>query len=231
MTTQGPLLAAGRDADIYEYGPGLVLRRSRAGRSLADEARIMEYLSTKGYPVPALEAVLEDGAALVMERVQGVSMVEALGRRPWTVRHQGDVLAELHAELHALEAPDFLAPAPLGHGARILHLDLHPLNVLVGPKGPVVIDWTGATRGDPDVDVALAWVLMTAGQIPGGGVKARVLGLGRQLLVSGFIRHFDRKRVATKLREVVTWKVKDPHMSEAEVRAMWDLADSEEGAS
>ena len=34
----GPLLAAGREADIFEYGPGLVLRRSREGYSMASQA-------------------------------------------------------------------------------------------------------------------------------------------------------------------------------------------------
>lgn len=48
----GPLSATGRDANIYEYDPGLVLRRSRAGRSMANEARTMAYLRQSGYPVP-----------------------------------------------------------------------------------------------------------------------------------------------------------------------------------
>ena len=41
MTEPGPLLASGRDADIFEYGSGLVLRRTRTGRSLEAEARVM----------------------------------------------------------------------------------------------------------------------------------------------------------------------------------------------
>jgi aminoglycoside phosphotransferase (APT) family kinase protein len=225
MRPAGPLLASGRDADIFEYGPKLVLRRSRSGRSLLPEARLMEYLRARGYPVPAVDEVSDDGADLVMERIEGVSMVEELGRAPWTVLRQARVLGELHRDLHDLVAPDFLAPAPIARGDRVLHLDLHPLNVIVGPKGPVVIDWARACAGDPDVDVAVAWALMSAGTIPAGGAKAKLLGLGRSLLVNGFLSHFDRRQVGRRLRAVVEWKATDPNMTEQEVQAMWRLAE------
>jgi aminoglycoside phosphotransferase (APT) family kinase protein len=225
MKAPGPLIASGRDADIFEYGPNLVLRRSKDGRSIASEARIMEYLHAQGFPVPAVEEISDDGANLVMERIPGASMVDAIARAPWTIRRQARVLAELHRDLHEVAPPDFLPPAPVGQGDRVLHLDLHPLNVIVGPKGPVVIDWTGACIGDPNVDVALAWVLMSAGTIPGGSVRVRVLGWGRSLLINGYISHFDQNQVALRLRPVVEWKVKDPHMSEDEIQSMWKLVE------
>jgi len=227
VKTPGPLLASGRDADIFEYGPTSVLRRARNGRSMAEEARTMTYLSSKGYPVPAVEEISEDGSDLVMERVDGVSMVQALGRAPWTVRQQARVLADLHHQLHEVMAPDFLPAAPVGSGDRLLHLDLHPLNVLVGPRGPTVIDWTGACAGDPAVDVALAWVLMAAGEIPGSGPMAKVLAWGRSLLVNGFIGRFDRGEITPVLRDVVEWKARDAHMSDVEVAAMRRIVDRE----
>jgi aminoglycoside phosphotransferase (APT) family kinase protein len=224
----GPLLAAGRDADIFEYEPGLVLRRSRDGRSLAHEAGIMTYLHEQGYPVPAVEEVSDDGRDLVMERIEGVSMVEAIGKAPWTVRRQAKTLARLHKQLHEIAAPDFLSPAPIGQGDRVVHLDLHPLNVMIGPRGPTVIDWTGASAGEPVLDVGLAWVLMAAGQIPGGAVMTKLLGWGRALLVNGFVDQFDRQEVGRRLREVVSWKVQDPHMSETEVVGMWKVVERAE---
>jgi aminoglycoside phosphotransferase (APT) family kinase protein len=221
-------LASGRDSDIFEYGPGLVLRRSREGHSMASEARTMAFVQEKGYPVPAIHEISDDGLDLVMERIDGVSMVEAIGKAPWTVRRQAATLAELHLQLHEIEAPDFLPTSSLGSGDKVLHLDLHPLNVMVGPKGAVVIDWPNARRGDPAVDVALAWVLMAAGEIPGGGLKARLLAFGRALLVNGFLSRFDRATVAGHLREVVEIKGQDPHMSKAEVARMWKVVEQEE---
>lgn len=231
MHDPGPLLASGRDSDIFEYGPGLVLRRSREGHSMATEARTMSFVREQGYPVPAVEELSEDGLDLVMERIDGVTMVEAIGKAPWTVRRQAATLADLHHRLHEIEAPDFLPAAPVGTGTKVLHFDLHPLNVMIGPKGPFVIDWPNAHRGDPDVDVALAWVLMAAGQIPGGGAKARLLAFGRSLLVNGFVSHFDRHAVAACLRGVVEIKVQDPHMSEAEVAGMWNVVQQAEARS
>jgi aminoglycoside phosphotransferase (APT) family kinase protein len=223
------LLAAGRDADIFDYGPGLVLRRSRGGRSIAHEARIMTYLHEQGYPVPAVQEVSDDEKDLVMERIRGMSMVDAIGKAPWSVRRQGKTLARLHKQLHEIPSPDFLPRAPTGRGDRVVHLDLHPLNVMIGPRGPTVIDWTNASAGEPVLDVGLAWVLMAAGEIPESPVVAKLMGWGRSLLVNGFVDQFDRREVGRRLREVVTWKVRDPHMSEAEIAGMWKLVGRAEG--
>jgi len=46
-------------------------------------------------------------------------------------------------------------------------------NVIIGPKGPVV-DWTNAAQGDPITDVALAWALVCAGEIPDNRAEARL---------------------------------------------------------
>jgi hypothetical protein len=70
---------------------------------------------------------------------------------------------------------------------------------------------------------------MAAGQIPGGGPKARLLGLFRSLLVNGFMSHFDRRAVAPLLRQIVEIKVQDPHMSEVEVAGMWGVVRQAEG--
>nr|WP_312870502.1 phosphotransferase [Streptomyces himalayensis] len=37
-------------------------------------------------------------------------------------------------------------------GVRVLHLDLHPENVLLTQRGPVVIDWANSEEGHPDLD-------------------------------------------------------------------------------
>ncbi|MEV4275204.1 phosphotransferase family protein [Actinoplanes xinjiangensis] len=53
---------------------------------------------------------------------------------------------------------------PSGHngasGDRILHRDLHPENVMLTSRGPVVIDWHNAAHGRPAVDVCLTAVIM-----------------------------------------------------------------------
>jgi aminoglycoside phosphotransferase (APT) family kinase protein len=223
MMEPGPLLAAGRDADIFEYGPGLVLRRSREGRSMAGEAQVMEHVRSQGFPVPAVEEVSDDGLNMVIERLEGPDMLAMMSKRPWTIPRLGHLLADLHHRLHELRAPDWLPDAPVGRGDRLLHLDLHPLNVMMSTKGPVVIDWTGACRGDPDVDVALTWVLMAAGEVPTSRFMGMILGRARSALVKSFVDSFDIDAVKQTLRDVVAWKVLDPHMSVAEQANMWQV--------
>ena len=44
----------------------------------------------------------------------------------------------------------------------MLHLDLHPGNVMFTARGPVVIDWTNARAGAPAADVAMAYLIMAS---------------------------------------------------------------------
>ena len=154
------LLASGRDGDIYEYAPGLVLRKTRDGRSIEHEARVMQYVAERGYPVPAVEEVRAAGSEIVMERIDGPMMMDAMMMRPWTMPRYVTMLGDLHDQLHEIEAPPWLPQLP-DNGDRLVHLDLHPMNVMLSARGPVVIDWTNAARGQPLSDVAMTYVLLT----------------------------------------------------------------------
>lgn len=143
------LLAAGRDCDVFAYGDGLVLRRHRDGRPAAGEATLLDRLHALGFPVPAVVSV--DGPAIVMERVDGPHLAEAMLAGSITIMDGAGVLARLHDRLHALAWPG---------GEPLLHLDLHPLNVLVGPAGPVLIDWVNARPGRAGIDLAMTAILI-----------------------------------------------------------------------
>jgi len=132
-----------------------VLRRYRRRDVPEGEVAIMRYARDRGYPAPRVFDV--NGPDLVLERVDGPTMREDLSRRPWRLRAHALSLARLHRDLHAIPPPDFLR----GDGAAILHLDLHPANVMVTPGGPVVIDWANAARGDAALDVALTAVVLS----------------------------------------------------------------------
>lgn len=188
---------------------------------MALEAQTMRYLAEHGYPVPVVEELSDDGSDLVMQRIDGLSMVDALGRSPWTVLRQADTLADLHRRLHEIPVPDFLPESPISPGGSILHLDLHPLNVLLSSAGPVVIDWTGACIGNPNGDVALTWLMMSAGEIPGSRLRARVLGFGRQLLTDRFFGNFDRDDVVGQLHAAAAWKATDTNLSADEIAGLW----------
>lgn len=82
--------------------------------------------------------------------------------------------------------------AGLAGGTNLLHGDLHPGNVLMGPTGPQVIDWEGAAAGPPTADHALTLVLLRHGS-PDPSVSAPVrvlIALVRRLYASFYQRAF-----------------------------------------
>ena|ERR1039458_8487705 len=223
MNSPGDLIASGRDADIFAYGNGPVLRRSRNGCSLATEAKTREFVRSPGYPAPEIFDLSDDGVDLVMERIDGPTMVDAAGSRPWKIRSYGRSLAELHWSLHALPAPAWLANAPFGSGERLVHMDLHPLNVLLSKNGPVVIDWPNAGRGEPAIDVAATWILMFSGELPARRAKAAILGVGRTIILKAFLSSLPKDELRRVPSEVIEWKCQDPHVSAAEILGMRSL--------
>jgi Phosphotransferase enzyme family len=92
------VIAAGRASEIVDLGDGRVLRRFKRGGRPAREAAVMEHARTNGFPVPEVLDVLED--ALVLERVEGPTMLAELRGRPWRASRHAQTLAELHARLH-----------------------------------------------------------------------------------------------------------------------------------
>ena len=208
------LIASGRASEIFDLGDGRVLRRFKAGGDPAREALVMEHARSHGYPVPRVLDVTPD--ALVLERVTGPTMSRELRRRPWRLGRDAALLASLHERLHRVAAPDGLAG--LGAGDRLLHLDLHPDNVIMSPDGPVVIDWTNALRGDPAVDIALTWIILaTSG------------GRGGRLFLGPFLRHFDQGELVDALPAAAELRLADPNVTPGERRAVRSLLRAETG--
>lgn len=67
---------------------------------------------------------------------------------------------------------------------------------------------------------------MAAGEVPTGRLIGTVLGRAGSILVNSFIGAFDLDVVKPILREVVAWKVTDPHMSAAEQARMWQVVEN-----
>ncbi|TMR24292.1 aminoglycoside phosphotransferase family protein [Nonomuraea turkmeniaca] len=149
----GPLLGSGRTADVFVIDDAWVLRRYRDGRDAATEATVMLHLSSQGYPVPRVGSVV--GGDLIMERLSGPTMVEALQQGMLTPEEAGAILAGLLRRLHAL--PPRVSTDPAN---RVLHLDLHPENVMLTPEGPMVIDWANAKEGPPALDWGMSALIL-----------------------------------------------------------------------
>src|SRR5213082_1329243 len=136
MKAEPKLIAAGRASEVFDLGGGRVLRRFKSGGDPEREALVMRHARLHGYPVPEVFEITAD--ALTLERVEGPTMWEVAAGRPSMVRAHAGLLAQLHRDLHEIDAPEPL-PA-VGEGNRLLHLDLHPANVILSRSGRSRLD-------------------------------------------------------------------------------------------
>jgi aminoglycoside phosphotransferase (APT) family kinase protein len=225
------LIASGRDGDIFEHehDPGLVLRVTRDGRSLAREARVMAYAAEHGYPVPAVHELRAKDTELVMERIDGPMMMDRMFREPWALPRYMQQLADLHDALHEITGPPWLAVLhdggdPSG-GDRLVHLDLHPANVMLAARGPVVIDWTNAARGEGLVDVAVTYSLLTCPNMPGPPWVRRLLQPVRLGIGHSFARRYRGRAFDERLAFAADLKALDTNMAPDEVAQFRRLAE------
>jgi Ser/Thr protein kinase RdoA (MazF antagonist) len=197
------VVGTGRTADVFEHDAGQVLRRYREPRDTRREVAAMEHARAHGYPVPAAEALSDTD--IVMDHVRGRTMLDDLARRPWSAASNAATLARLHKQLHEIAAPEWL-PAPLGDGDSLLHLDLHPDNVILTETGPMVIDWPNAARGPSAADIAHTWIVMACSVPTSGRYRQAATKAGSRLFVALFLRHFERSALTPHVAGVGTWR-------------------------
>ncbi len=155
----------------------------------AEEARFTSAVRELGAPAPDVQDVVEvDGRdAIVFERVVGTSMWDLVVSTPRLARSLAKELAEVHKHILGTGLPTGVAglvermcdkiehaevlgaeerdeaqrlARQLPRGAALLHGDLHPANVLMAERGPVVIDWFDAAIGHPVADVVRSSILI-----------------------------------------------------------------------
>jgi aminoglycoside phosphotransferase (APT) family kinase protein len=80
--------------------------------------------------------------------------------------------------------------------------------VLVSERGPVIIDWTNATRGDPAADVARTRLMFRLGALaPGSPAVIRLLEpAGRGVFARRYLAAYHRCRAVDQAR-VDEWEV------------------------
>jgi Ser/Thr protein kinase RdoA (MazF antagonist) len=191
---------------VYALDARTVLRRYRRRDVPAGEVAVMRYVRDQGYPAP--EVVSVDGADLVLERATGTTMRVDLARRPWTLLAHARLLADLHRRLHRIAAPEWL-PA-IGPGDSVLHLDLHPENVLLHGTGALVIDWANARAGHWADDVAQTLVILAGADLD------RWTKLALRAFLWVYLAGFDRAAVRAHLPAAIDRRMADPNMTARE---------------
>lgn len=216
----GQRLGSGRSADVYELDELWVLRRYRDGLDAARELPVMSYLSASGYPVPRLgpQPPSAGPGDLVLQRLTGPTMAESLLRGDIDGAEGSAVLARLLAELHTI--PARLSPDPED---RILHLDLHPDNVMLTADGPVVIDWSNTEEGPPALDRAMSALILAQLAVDPGfsaadEVRTLLAALMPHLLADGGIP-------AAALADAAARRSANPTLTPAELGLIGEASD------
>lgn len=209
----GQPLGSGRTADVYAIDESWVLRRYRDGTDATPELAVMAYLAATGFPVPRIGPPVGPGmpaSDLVLQRLTGPTMAEALLAGTLGGPEGAGMLAGLLRELHTI-------PPRLSHDPddRILHLDLHPENVMLTARGPVVIDWSNASEGPPELDRAMSCLILAQVSLaPSFPAGPALRGLLRELL--GLLAE-DGGVPADALTRARTLRATDPFLTGAEL--------------
>ncbi len=173
----------GNDAAVKLLKPGVPPEWAQIEATLTESARRL------GVPTPEVRDVVDvDGRpGIVVGFVRGPTMWQRMLDRPADVPALVAELDHLQRGIHAAGVSDgvpslvarmssklaavteltsderadaqrLLESLPVG--AALLHGDLHPGNILLGPDGPVAIDWFDASIGHPAADVARTSLLL-----------------------------------------------------------------------
>ncbi|MBN9386512.1 MAG: phosphotransferase [Chloroflexi bacterium] len=167
------------------------------------EIELGQRIQARGIPSPAVEGFIEvDGQpGIIFERVDGPTMLEYSAAKPWQVFWIARRFAELQAEMHTslvpglpdlnkkirarLDAITLLTPETKAELIALLesypasnavcHGDFHPGNLIMSPRGPIIIDWLDVARGYPLYDVARTSYLLSKAAMPPGASPAQRL--------------------------------------------------------
>ena len=139
----------------------------------------MRFAVAGGLPVPEVSAEGTSGGrpALLMSWCPGRTLLAELQARPWRIWSLGVAFGRMHARIHSLAVPAALRDVvPTWDAERedlaapsLLHMDYHPLNVMVdGGQVTGVLDWANVRIGDRRADLARTVTLLRLPPLPPG---------------------------------------------------------------
>ncbi len=226
----GKPLAVGRTAEVYPWDNGWVIKLYRPPWAAwaEHEARIGRAIHAVGLPVPGVGDIVAVGerVGLLYERVDGTLMLRRMEQNPWSRYRWAQLLADLHVRVHAHDIIDL--PEQRSRLARrittaeeltldvrqrlvealetlcerkcLCHGDLHPGNVMLTARGPMILDWADATRGDPLADVARTSLLLRMASEKGGIVKRWLSSIPRRRFHQAFVTRYLAARSTNRAR-------------------------------
>jgi aminoglycoside phosphotransferase (APT) family kinase protein len=212
-------IGVGRTAEVYAWGEGRVLKLFHPWHPhewAENEHRLTAAAFEAGLPAPRVDGLerVDGRLGMVLERIEGPSLLQLVAARPWTILAVARRLAEVHAAIHARRVPGLIPVAQhlrwrlerarlperlrgaaeaalsrLPPGDAVCHGDLHPDNVVLTRRGPVVIDWPELSAGHPLADLVRTSLLLRFSSPPHGRLRW-VLRVGRRALHAVYLRRY-----------------------------------------
>jgi hypothetical protein len=221
---------AGSDGTVvklfYDWVPAHLVDAEECGTAAAIAA---------GAPAPRLlDRIEQEGrAGLILERLDGRSMLAELTAHPWRFVSLATQLAHLQAGIHErtgiglptlrerlrsqIESVTELSGAArdrslallesLPDGDRMLHGDLHPGNVILTARGAVAIDWMAAASGNRAADAARTALMLELGSPPEAlpAAQAALIAIGRRVFRSSWLRAYIRVG-GVRRADIAAWR-------------------------
>jgi Ser/Thr protein kinase RdoA (MazF antagonist) len=190
QSSLGEKIGEGGTADIHVWAPGRIVKLFRTGfspRLARHEARMLRAVFAAGVPAPEVfdEVNLEGRFGIVLQRLDGPTLLQLVHGGAMNREQAGAILAALHRCVHKApppprapslrdlfemfaqapgDIPEHIAPGILAlierlqPGDGLCHGDLHPGNVIMTAQGTKIIDWAFAMRAPAAVDLACCHV-------------------------------------------------------------------------
>lgn len=188
----GEKIGEGLTADIHAWAPGQVVKLFKmdfSPRFRRREAQMTRAAIAAGAPEVFDEVTVEGRFGIVLQRLDGPTLLQLLQSRAVTSEQVGTILANLYTSVHRTPPPPDVislrewidAASQTSHdilpkhivtgvltlidrlppGDRLCHADLHPGNVIMTADGPRIIDWACALRAAAVFDIARVHVSLS----------------------------------------------------------------------
>lgn len=200
---------------------------------IKNEAAISQKVYELSLPVPAFSGAveIEGRRGLVFERVKGALLVKLMADNPANLANYAKMMAELHFEIHKHHVPELpfygaqMATAIKAHQTLVpeekvslleelhrraeddtlCHGDFHPYNILISARGPVIIDWGNAGRGNQVSDAGLTSLGLKIGKLPEYESQTAVLESCRLSLRQVYLAEYLRLS-SLAAEDIASWE-------------------------
>lgn len=202
--------------------------------AIACEEQKNRLVVAAGLPVPGiLDTISVDNRrGIIYERIAGRTMLRELMVKPWRIYKYARLLAQLQTDIHRYSVPriqsgrqhleETIAGLPLlpvdlkiqilkileqlPDGNVLCHFDFHPDNIMMSPRGPVIIDWMNSMKGNPVADLARTIILMRMSSPPPGTPGRMITRIFQNTFCRLYLEHYLQLEPHSR-QEIIAWQI------------------------